>query len=229
MELPGSPREQPGECPQQANEDPLDPRVGGGCVSSARLGGSPDGASPPGLDSSPATPHPSARHVCRVWSVPPQLHLPRASLPSRLCARARPRAELTPSAFPPSSSSSTRSTHPTPPRAFAALCLPRHRCCWPRARATATDSARVARRLLLHHPRRPGSVSFPPLSPPPPPPRNKALTRCGHPGPAMVLTVPEARKRFFGYRPVERPPTTYPREWSPSLASGQSSCTHSRH
>ncbi|TNY18973.1 hypothetical protein DMC30DRAFT_354610 [Rhodotorula diobovata] len=29
-------------------------------------------------------------------------------------------------------------------------------------------------------------------------------------GPAMVLTVPEARKRFFGYRPVERPPTTYP-------------------
>jgi len=27
----------------------------------------------------------------------------------------------------------------------------------------------------------------------------------------MVLTVPEARKRFFGYKQAERPPTTYPR------------------
>lgn len=33
----------------------------------------------------------------------------------------------------------------------------------------------------------------------------------------MVVTVPEIRKRFFGYKPVERPPTSYPREcrhWS---------------
>ncbi|GAA5915931.1 hypothetical protein JCM8208_003668 [Rhodotorula glutinis] len=29
-------------------------------------------------------------------------------------------------------------------------------------------------------------------------------------GPAMVLTVPEARKRFFGYKQAERAPTTYP-------------------
>lgn len=30
----------------------------------------------------------------------------------------------------------------------------------------------------------------------------------------MVLTVPEIRKRFFGYKPVERPPTSYPRKSS---------------
>ncbi|KAG0664269.1 hypothetical protein C6P46_001733 [Rhodotorula mucilaginosa] len=29
-------------------------------------------------------------------------------------------------------------------------------------------------------------------------------------GPVMVVTVPEIRKRFFGYKPVERPPTSYP-------------------
>ncbi|GAA6047291.1 hypothetical protein JCM3770_001870 [Rhodotorula araucariae] len=29
-------------------------------------------------------------------------------------------------------------------------------------------------------------------------------------GPVIVLTIPEARKKFFGWKPVERPPTTYP-------------------
>ncbi|GAA5863693.1 hypothetical protein JCM5296_003991 [Sporobolomyces johnsonii] len=29
-------------------------------------------------------------------------------------------------------------------------------------------------------------------------------------GPVAVVTVPEVRKRFFGWKPVERPPTTYP-------------------
>ena len=33
----------------------------------------------------------------------------------------------------------------------------------------------------------------------------------------MVLTVPEIRKRFFGYKPVERPPTSYPRKPPPLL------------
>lgn len=36
-------------------------------------------------------------------------------------------------------------------------------------------------------------------------------------GPAMVVTVPEIRKRFFGWKPVERPPTTYPRAYSSSV------------
>lgn len=41
-------------------------------------------------------------------------------------------------------------------------------------------------------------------------------------GPVMVVTVPEIRKRFFGYKPVERPPTSYPRECQvPSASSAQ--------
>ncbi|GAA5832262.1 hypothetical protein JCM11251_004299 [Rhodosporidiobolus azoricus] len=32
----------------------------------------------------------------------------------------------------------------------------------------------------------------------------------GFVGPALVVAVPEIRSRFFGWKPVERPPTTYP-------------------
>lgn len=44
--------------------------------------------------------------------------------------------------------------------------------------------------------------------------RDHCKTRT-HAGPVMVLTVPEIRKRFFGYKPVERPPTSYPRKPPP--------------
>ncbi|GAA5921329.1 hypothetical protein JCM1841_002439, partial [Sporobolomyces salmonicolor] len=38
--------------------------------------------------------------------------------------------------------------------------------------------------------------------------------------PAAVVTVPEVRKRFFGWKPAERPPTSYPRALPcPALSS----------
>ncbi|GAA5984053.1 hypothetical protein JCM11641_005580 [Rhodosporidiobolus odoratus] len=41
----------------------------------------------------------------------------------------------------------------------------------------------------------------------------------GFVGPALVVTVPEVRKRYFGYKPVERPPTTYPLPTRPREAT----------
>ncbi|GAA5908176.1 uncharacterized protein JCM6883_004296 [Sporobolomyces salmoneus] len=32
----------------------------------------------------------------------------------------------------------------------------------------------------------------------------------GFVGPIAVVAVPEVRRKFFGWKPVERPPTTYP-------------------
>ncbi|KAK4701449.1 hypothetical protein P7C70_g4783, partial [Phenoliferia sp. Uapishka_3] len=37
-------------------------------------------------------------------------------------------------------------------------------------------------------------------------------------GPVLVLVVPEVRKSFFGWTPIERPPTTYPGQFDPFVS-----------
>jgi hypothetical protein len=150
-----------------------------------------------------------ARHVCAVQSVPSYLLLPRTPLSPLGASRAR---VLTPasSLLRPLDCHQCRCTG-TRMYGLTENSNGQHMSSPPCTTRSGSASS-VSPRRLAPHSLNPDSTIIRTADRPTP---YKGLTRTiVHAGPVMVVTVPEIRKRFFGYKPVERPPTSYPRECS---------------